>query len=195
MVADFVDFLIRNNALEEKYREDSIYGMTLILEKVIVCTAIFIISFLLGKFWEGVVFTVCFLILRQTTGGFHANTFLGCFIGSITTVVLTLEVLASLLAKHTTIFGLAFIASIVCILFFAPINHPNLMLTMEEQRKHRNWSRGILSIEIGTAGAGYILQMKWQQYIMIAIIICAVFIVVAKLLQQEVRIGEGKEDR
>lgn len=195
MVADFVDFLIRNNALEEKYREDSIYGMTLILEKVIVCTAIFIISFLLGKFWEGVVFTVCFLILRQTTGGFHANTFLGCFIGSITTVVLTLEVLASLLAKHTTIFGLAFIVSIVCILFFAPINHPNLMLTMEEQRKHRNWSRGILSIEIGTAGAGYILQMKWQQYIMIAIIICAVFIVVAKLLRQEVRIGEGKEDR
>ena len=30
MVADFVDFLIRSHALEEKYREDSIYGLSLI---------------------------------------------------------------------------------------------------------------------------------------------------------------------
>ena len=28
MVADFVDFLIRSHALEEKCREDSIYGLT-----------------------------------------------------------------------------------------------------------------------------------------------------------------------
>ncbi len=29
MVAGFVDFLIQNSTLEEKYREDAIYGMTL----------------------------------------------------------------------------------------------------------------------------------------------------------------------
>ncbi len=34
MVAGYVDFLIRNNALEEEYREDAVYGMTLAVEKV-----------------------------------------------------------------------------------------------------------------------------------------------------------------
>lgn len=195
MVADFVDFLIRNDALEEKYREDSIYGLTLVFEKLIVCTVLFILFFLLGKFCEGVVFTVCFLMLRQTTGGFHARSFLGCFIGSIATVVLTLEVFMPLLAKYMILFTLTLIVSIICILIFAPVNHPDLMLTREEQRKHRNWSRWVLFVEIGLAGAGFIIQMKWQYYILMAIIICAVFIIVAKLLRQEVRMDERKEDR
>lgn len=195
MVADLVDFLIRSHALEEKYREDSIYGLTLVFEKVIVCTVLFIISFLLGKFWEGVVFTVCFLILRQTTGGFHAKSFLGCFIGSIVSVVLVLEVFVPLLAKYMILFGVTLVISILCILHFAPVNHPDLMLTLEEQRKHRNWSRGILFMEIGAAGIGIILKMKWQQYILMAIIICAVFIIVAKLIRQEVRTDENKKNR
>jgi accessory gene regulator B len=195
MVADFVDFLIRSHALEEKYREDSIYGLTLVFEKLIVSTVLFMLSLLLGKFWEGVLFTVCFLMLRQATGGFHAKSFPGCFIGSIATVVLTLEVFLPLLAKYKIIFGLICIISIFCILLFAPVNHPDLMLTLEEQRKHRNWSRGILFMEIGAAGIGTILKMKWQQYILMAIIICAVFIVIAKLIRQEVRTDENKENR
>ena len=195
MVTIFVEFLIRNNALEEKYREDSIYGLTIVLEKIVACMILFGISFLLGKFLEGMVFVVCFLMLRQTTGGFHANTFLGCIIGSIITVVLVLEVLASLAEGHITIFGIMLIISIFCILLYAPINHPDLMLTLEEQGKYRYWSRVVLFIEIGIVGLGYILRMKWQQYIMIAIIICAVFIVVAKLLGQEVSMDESKEGR
>lgn len=195
MVASIVDFLIRNNALEEKYREDSIYGLTMIAEKMIVCIVLFGISFLLGKFLEGMVFVVCFLMLRQTTGGFHANTFLGCIMGSIITVVLVLEVLASLAEGHMIIFGIMLIISIFCILLYAPINHPDLMLTLEEKKKCRYWSRVILFIEIGIVGLGYILQMRWQQHIMIAIIICAVFIVVAKVLGQEVRMDESKEGR
>ena len=195
MVADFVDFLIRSHALEEKYREDSIYGLTLVFEKLIVSTVLFMLSLLLGKFWEGVLFTVCFLMLRQATGGFHAKSFPGCFIGSIATVVLTLEVFLPLLAKYKIIFGLICIISIFCILLFAPVNHPDLMLTLEEQRKHRNWIRGILFMEIGAAGIGTILKMKWQQYILMAIIICAVFIVIAKLIRQEVRTDENKENR
>lgn len=195
MMAGFVDFLIQNNALEEKYREESIYGMTLVVEKVIVCMAVFMASFMLGKFWEGAVFTVCFLALRQTTGGFHANSFLGCFAGSAVTVVLSLEVFVPLLAKHMIIFGMLLIFSIVCILHFAPVNHPDLMLAPEEQKKYKNWSRVILFMETGVAVAAIILKMKWQQYILMAIIICAVFLVLAKIIRQEVRMDENEKNR
>lgn len=195
MIMSFVEFLIQNNYLEEKYREDSIYGLTVLLEKMVVCTILFGMSLLLGKSMEGMVFIVCFLLLRQATGGFHANTFLGCLIGSIVTVLLVLEVFVALTEQHMILFGILLIFSVVCILLFAPINHPNLRLTFEEQRKHRYWSRVILFVEVGISGAGFILKMKWHQYIMMAIIICAVFIVIAKLLRQEVKMDEGKEDR
>ncbi len=195
MVAGFVDFLIRNNALEKQYREEAVYGMTLAVEKVIVCVAVCMVSFMLGKFLEGAVFTLCFLALRQTTGGFHAKSFPGCFVGSVVTVVLCLEVFVPLLAKHLIVFGILFIISIICILFFAPVNHPDLMLTAEEQRKYRIRGRGILFMETGAAVAGTILKMKWQQYIMLTVIICAVFIVLAKLIRQEVRTDENKENR
>ncbi len=195
MVAGFVDFLIRNNALEKQYREEAVYGMTLTVEKVIVCVAVCMVSFMLGKFLEGAVFTLCFLALRQTTGGFHAKSFPGCFVGSVVTVVLCLEVFVPLLAKHLIVFGMLFIISIICILFFAPVNHPDLMLTAEEQRKYRIRGRGILFMETGAAVAGTILKMKWQQYIMLTVIICAVFIVLAKLIRQEVRTDENKENR
>lgn len=49
MVAGFVDFLIRNSTLEEKYREDAIYGMTLAVEKAIVCMAVCIFHFCWGN--------------------------------------------------------------------------------------------------------------------------------------------------
>ncbi len=195
MVADFVDFLIRNHALEEKYREYSIYGLTMAVEKMIVCTVLLGISLLLGKVPEGMVFIACFLALRQTTGGFHAETFLGCLIGSVITVVLVLEVLAKLADGHLFIMVSLFIISSVCILLFAPVNHPGLMLTLEEQRQYRYWSRVVLFVEIGLALTGCILQMKWQRYIMMAIIICAIFIIVAKLLRQEVRMDESSEER
>lgn len=195
MVAGFVDFLIRNNALKEEYREYAVYGMTLAVEKMIVCMAVCVVSFLMGKFPEGALFTLCFLVLRQTTGGFHAKSFPGCFAGSVVTVVLCLEVFVPLLAKHLIIFGMLFIISIICILLFAPVNHPDLMLTEEERRKYRIRGRGILFIETGAAVAGTILKMKWQQYILMAVIICAVFIVLAKIIRQEVRTDENKENR
>lgn len=195
MVAGFVDFLIRNHALEEKYREYSIYGLTMAVEKMIVCTIMFGIFLLLGKVPEGIVFIVCFLTLRQTTGGFHAKTFLGCLTGSVTTVVLVLEVLIKWADEHMVIAFFLFIISSVCILLYAPVNHPGLMLSLEEQRKYRYWSRVVLFVEMGFALTGYILQMKWQWYIMMAIIICAIFIIVAKLLRQEVRMDESSEER
>ena len=56
-----------------------------------------------------------------------------------------------LLASHMIISGLVLVFSIVCILLFAPVNHPGLMLAPKEQRKYRNWGRGILFMETGAA--------------------------------------------
>lgn len=193
MVTNFVEFLIQNGALDEKYREDSIYGLTIVIEKIIAYMLLFCTAFLVGNLTGGIMFTVSFVILRQITGGFHAKTFLGCLIGSTITLLLAIEILVPLAEQYTIIFGGLLLLSVCCILLFAPVNHPDLLLTEEEERRHRSWGKGVLSVEMGIVALGYILQEQWQQYIMIAIIMCAVFILIAKIVRQEVRRNDEKE--
>lgn len=195
MVDAFVEYLIRNGALEEKYKEDSIYGLTVALEKIIVYSVFLCIAFLTRKLMEGVVFLIPFLVLRQTTGGFHAKTRLGCLMGSGITLLVALEITSPLADEYLVIFCGLLVLSVVCILCFAPVNHPNLMLTKEEIQRHRYWSRGVLTTELFIIIVGYLLHMWWQQYIMMAIIICAVFIWIAKMFHQEVKESEDNKDK
>lgn len=186
----FVDYLIKNNALEEKYREGSIYGLTIIAEKMIVCAILIAVSVGLGKVKEGIIFAVSFMMLRQVTGGFHATTFLKCLIGSVTIFVLSLEVFANLVNNYRAIATLLCIISCICIIVCAPVNHPNLMLSQMEKGRLRFASRVVLSVEVALIVLGYIFRLKYQWHIMMAVIICAFFIIVGKLLRQEVKMNE-----
>ena len=162
------------------------------IEKIIAYSVLLCSAFFVGKILEGVLFIVPFLVLRQMTGGFHAKTIWGCLVGSTITMLLALQIICPLVEKHEIVYGILFFLSIVCIICFAPVNHPNLMLTEEEQKHLRLQSRIVLGIEIGIITIGYILHMRWQQYIVIAIIICAVFILLSKLLRQDVLKDEEK---
>lgn len=190
MVAGFVDFLIQHEALDKTYREASIYGLTLLFEKVLTYLLLMGIAFALGKPIEGLVFAVCFVSLRQATGGFHAKTLQGCLVGSILSFYLAVELMAVWLQSHPLIAGSLLLIAIICVLIWAPVNHPNLLLTKDEIKKNKLWSRGILLIEVSIILAGYLLHMQWQQYIVSAVILCAVFILIAKLIGQEVRGNE-----
>ena len=77
MVAFFVDYLIQKEVLEEEEREDSIYGLTLLMEKVIACVLLILIAVLVGKPISGIIFIVSFMTLRQMTGGYHVESFIG----------------------------------------------------------------------------------------------------------------------
>lgn len=190
MLANFIEFLIQNGALEEKYKEDSIYGLTILLEKIVACMILFFVSFLLRKTLEGMVFVTSFLMLRQTTGGYHAKTFQGCLTGSVVTVLVVLKIFTPLAQNQSILLVAILLLSVVCILRFAPVNHPNLMLTKEEEKRYARWSRRILFIEICMIGIGSILGLQWQYYVADAVIMCAIFIILAKILKQEVGCDE-----
>ena len=193
MVAFFVDYLIRKNVLEQEEREDSIYGLTLLSEKIIAYAVLISIAFLVGKPVAGIVFAVSFMALRQMTGGYHVESFIGCLTGSALTLFIALEVAAPMTQKYFMWALVIFLLACVCIWLWAPVNHPNLCLSIEEQRSYRIWSRYGLGIECVLIGLGYFLRMRWQRYIMIAIIFCAVYIITAKAMGQEVKGYEEKE--
>lgn len=192
MVENFVDYLIRTESLEEEYRDQSIYGLTLIIEKVVAYSVLFCFILLIGKVTEGLIFLAAFIFLRQTTGGFHAKSVPGCLIGSTLTVFAALQISPVLMQEHEILFAVLLFLSSLCILVFAPINHPNLMLSKEEKKHLRFKGKLRLCAELGIVAMGYLLHMRWQQYIMISIIICAVFILLSKLIRQEVLEDEDR---
>lgn len=188
MITAFVNFLIRKGALDKEYQETSVYGLTLLVEKVVTYLLLSGLALFMGKLAEGLVFAVCFVCLRQATGGFHAKTFLGCLAGSAVSFFIAVEVLAAWLDRCPLAVAVLLVLSIFCVVVWAPVNHPNLLLTEEEMKKNRLWSRIILFIETVTVMLGYFLHRQWQQYIVSAVILCAVFILIAKIMRQEVKI-------
>lgn len=105
-------------------------------------------------------------------------------------VAVPVEIIAPLIEKYEMVKGIIFILSTVCIWCFAPVNHPNLALSKCEQQEYKMWSRKVLGMEFGVIVIAYLLHMRWQQYMMIAIMFCAVFILIAKIVRQEVKCDE-----
>lgn len=193
MIIKLVDKMIERHVINEIDKDECVYVLTLYMEKFITYSALFVIAFISGKVFYGGLYAVSFVALRQTTGGYHLNSFLGCLSGTILLFFLTLEVFVPFFEGHLW-FRLVWLGvSVIIILVFAPVNHPNLMLSDIEKRDCKRFSRIVLFVELFLISIGEMFKMCWQQYIVLGVITCAVLILTAKLSGQEVkRIEESK---
>lgn len=186
MVAKFIDQLVRRDILDESYRDEYIYAVTICTEKMVTYSILFFIAMICGKFVFGMIYSISFMLLRQTTGGFHAKSYAGCLMGTTALFIISIEVVAPFLAKHSEIEGVLLLLSILCILRYSPVNHPNMALSKKEQdaQKRRSWL--ILFMEVFFICLSITLEIDCRQYISTGMITCAVFILLAKLVRQEV---------
>lgn len=186
MVAKFIDELVKRDILDESCRDEYIYAVTIRAEKIVTYSIMFLIAIICGKVVSGMIYSLSFLLLRQTTGGYHAKSYAGCLIGTALLFFMSIEIFAPFLGKHLEIEGVFLLLSILCILRYAPVNHPYMGLSKREQEASRRKSRLIVFIEVLFICLSKILQIACYQYISTGIITCAVFILLAKLIRQEV---------
>ena len=80
-----------------EYDEDDIevysYGLQIFLSNVFEVLAVLIIGLCIGRFFETVAFFVSFISLRSGAGGYHAKTYLRCFLGLLVVYGLHIGVL------------------------------------------------------------------------------------------------------
>lgn len=124
-----------------KYCKDSGYvtqeqlpWLQYILEKRLSTLLIFIPVFAVGACLTSPVssclFLVSFLYLRERTNGFHADTFLGCFLGSLLSVLVFLGLLFRVLTPLISL--LILIIASISIITLSPYMHPRMHLTPKE---------------------------------------------------------------
>ena len=131
--------LVEKQFIEEDKKDIYFYGLRLILSDIINFSIILLLSVLLNHIISGIVFLITFCSVRKHSGGFHAKTFWLCRLTMITTflcVVAALEIISRTSFQYYLVIALN-IFSVLIIVCFAPVKHPNKKLSEEQSKSNR----------------------------------------------------------
>lgn len=154
--------LFRKLQIEEEEFELYELGMEVIVSTSYTAAAILLMALLFGHLAEAVIFLVCFMTLRNYSGGYHAKTRVLCFVTSLL-CYLSVEMLAFLL---TMLPGSLFPGMIIMGLFvnfvvfwcIAPQENPNKKLTPGWKKHNRFMTLLILLFDTMIALLGLCLE-------------------------------------
>ncbi|OGO76712.1 MAG: hypothetical protein A2Y23_06620 [Clostridiales bacterium GWB2_37_7] len=114
------------------------FGLQLMISGVFKFIGFMIFAWALGWIVEAFIFLVVFGLIRVSAGGYHAKSYLMCFI--TTGIMMTTAILLSkLFLSRFSVVGLTvvlMIASLMVILY-APVDSPNRRLTAKERKINR----------------------------------------------------------
>ncbi|MCI9085140.1 MAG: accessory gene regulator B family protein [Clostridia bacterium] len=112
-------------------------GFELIIADIINFSLIFICGILTKSFLYSCVYSLLLWFVRRFSGGFHAKTYGVCRVVTVGTYLLVFLV-NKFIIEHWLIYALICDAiSIVTMIIFAPIRHPNKELTLSEIKANR----------------------------------------------------------
>lgn len=123
-----LEYLIKSNVIEntDTEREYYQYGIEITVSSLLNIILIISIGALTFSIFESIIFLVCFVLIRQFTGGYHANTYFKC------NLTFCISFIAVLVLYYTTAVYLSTYISIlitfVCVSVFlvkCPIEHIN----------------------------------------------------------------------
>ena len=122
--------------IDEEYEEVYVYGLEIIFSCLISTSIILIIGILIKQIIPTLVFLFTFVLIRQYTGGYHANSYLLCKLCTVMSFGISV-----LLANIFPISRLAFLVLMVIgclfIWLFGPIENVHKPLTDQEKKKHK----------------------------------------------------------
>lgn len=156
-----VDFIYSKNNLLADERDIYVYGYEIILSSCITFLLLIGTGLLFGKLAEAIVFFLTFYLLRQRTGGYHADTYFKCnliFELNVILVMIAASVDMAFYAK-AGINSVSFLLYLAMAIIMAPVSNPNKPIPKEMRKKHKAWAIGlavvfeILSIAVFNVGS------------------------------------------
>lgn len=152
-------YLLQSEVIEDtkEVRDYYRYGIEITVSSLLGFAMVFLIGLLFGSLIESLVFLLCFVPLRQFTGGYHAKTYFLCNL-TFSVLFTTVLVLYYLTKEYmTTYAGILMIFS-CCVMFFSecPVENENKPLS-EKKKKVHNTLSVILGAGYGTAGIALML--------------------------------------
>lgn len=190
-----VNALIESKLITKCQKEEYEYAFVCEIESFIVIGSIIIISIILQNFIQTVFFLIYFLSLRKRAGGYHSNSFVGCYIGTIS-IYLTVYVVAKEIGNNMYLYMLSAIA-FIAVTIIGAVNHPNMNFSRYEYIGAKKSSRLTLYCELLIIVLMLVVKVDRGiiVYSLMGIDVSALFLIIAKILRQEVNcIGKENGD-
>lgn len=135
---NIADYFFENKMIERNDKDLYIYGLQLIISSLIGIAAILCIGIILNKFIDSIIFLLCFIILRNYCGGYHANSYLKCnlyFIGIFIITELIIMFTPKILIEPISV--VIFCTSLYILVKYAPVDNVNKKLSKIQKDKNR----------------------------------------------------------
>lgn len=130
-------FCIQNVADKEK-KEIYVYGIELLISSLIGIVLVLGLSIGLGKVWSGVVFLAVFILVRQYTGGYHADTYVRCNMAFLLTYLLSVGIWTFCRQRDVKVaVWLILLGAYIAMAAIAPVENKNKPLTGEEMQRYK----------------------------------------------------------
>lgn len=192
-IRKIVNLLLKNDLIATAEYDEFVYVLLGDIESIIVVISILFIGLISQRFIPTLSFLICFFSLRKRTGGYHLTSFISCYICTIC-LYLFITASACFLSHYINSIIIFTIIAGFIIMMIGSVNHHNMAMEKDELNESAMISRIIVGIE-----CLFILFLQWLGnteiiivYSGMAIVLCAVLLILAKLAKQEV-IGYGKK--
>jgi len=186
-----LQYLIKADVIDKS--EDALayykYGLEITISSLLNIVLIISIGVVSGQLIESILFLICFVPLRQFTGGYHANSYLKCnLLFSILFIIL-------LTIFNLTVTRISFYWCILMIVFSisiflseCPIEHSNKPLTDSQKMKNKYLSI-ILGLLYGAIGVmSKVLSYNIGVLFLYTLVLISLLVIVATF--QKIRKGE-----
>ena len=144
IVNAIVEQMEKENLLNIEMKEYFTYSIAMIIEKWITIISVLFVGGIFKQTVQMMLFLFFFLLLRKRTGGYHASSFLHCYIETIIISIVVIH-MCLISARYMMVIYLLVICSILVISFIGVVNHPNLALDYVEVNESKKAARCILA--------------------------------------------------
>ena len=176
-------FLCKNNVIKEQELEIYQYGFEIIISTLLG----FLITLLVGLIFQmvllSVLYYVIFVVLRQLTGGYHADSYLKCnlIFSGVSLFTLGMTKLCYFSNLYTITFHVLILAIVVLsVCKFAPIENPNKPMTEDELKRNHMFSIVLTLILVAASYILFYFQLEISILIAFTLLSISVLILIAK---------------
>ncbi len=178
-------FITKNTKIPIDETDVYKYGIEITISSVLNIVLIIILSLLLGNFVSGICFLFCFILLRQFTGGYHAESYFKCnlALGVSYVCISLISNVFSRLPIHL-LEGLL-IAGCITVVLYAPVNNRHKQLTSKQKQQFKNISLIIYAVLGIVSVILKILNIYIWTVMALTLLLVSLMIIIEILMQKE----------
>lgn len=170
-----------------------VYGFELLVSSIIETGALILIGGLIGKFVETILFIISFSSIRFFSGGYHANSYLKCFVVTMISYILILlmtNILSELSYSIIVLIALMiFVLSLILFIKICPVYSNGKTIFNPTMQKKLSVIALCINIILSVA-----LFSIHQNYMLI-IVLLTIFTVDAMIIIEKLKQGVDKNEK